>query len=162
VRGISEHKPNFIKKIESEHKLLHNDLANIKVALKSWIESDDLLIWKIEFVWQMREFMHSLFKHFDFEEDSGVFDQITYQNAKNVNYGKIIRSEHKQILKKVNKILSGLKKNKEVKSQKLKALESEILDLIAIITKHENTEIEVIHSIYNREGTGVFRNVKEN
>ncbi len=154
-------KPNFINKIEAEHESLNHDLENIKIALKSWIESDDLLIWKIEFVWQMREFMHSLFKHFDFEEDSGVFDHFV-STSKGTIYGKIIKSEHKQILRKVDKILSSLKKNKEVKSEKLKKIESEILNLISDISKHERNEIEVIQSIYNRDGTGVFRIVKEN
>jgi hypothetical protein len=136
-------------------------LENIKIALKSWIESDDLLIWKIEFVWQMREFMHTLFKHFDFEEDSGVFDHIVHPKSKSATYGRFIRSEHKQILKKVDKVLKKLKKNKEVKSTKLKTIESEILDLISDISKHEKKEIEIIHSIYNREGTGVFKSLKE-
>lgn len=156
-----KNKPNFINKIEAEHESLKNDLENIKIALKSWIESDDLLIWKIEFVWQMREFMHSLFKHFDFEEESGVFDHFM-SNSKSTTYGKIIKSEHKLILKKVDKILSSLKKNKTVKSPKLKIIESEILNLISEIAEHEKLEIEVIQSIYNRDGTGVFRSVKEN
>jgi hypothetical protein len=105
--------------------------------------------------------MHRLFKHFDFEEDSGVFEHIIYPKSKTTTYDKIIRTEHKRILKKVNKILGNLKKNKELKSSKLKNVESEILDLISDISKHEKKEIEVIHSIYNREGTGVFKSVKE-
>ena len=44
-------------------------LENIKIGLNTWIESDDFVLWKIEFVWQMREFKNNLYKHFDFEED---------------------------------------------------------------------------------------------
>jgi len=105
--------------------------------------------------------MHTLFKHFDFEEESGFFDHFALSNKKGKAYGKVIRAEHKQILRKVNKILNSLKKNKEVKSPKLKIIESEILELISDIYEHEKREMEVIQSIYNRDGTGVFRSIKE-
>ena len=105
--------------------------------------------------------MHTLFKHFDFEEDSGVFNHFELSDAKGKVYGKVIKADHKLILRKVNKILNSLKKNKEVKSPKLKIIEADILELISVIYEHEMKEMKVIQSIYNRDGTGVFKRIKE-
>ncbi len=105
--------------------------------------------------------MYTLFKHFDFEEDSGIFDHYVPANTKGKTYGKVIKAEHKQILRKVKKIVTNLQKDKEVRSPKLKIIESEILELISDIQEHEKREMEVIQSIYNRDGTGVFTRIKE-
>jgi hypothetical protein len=128
-------------------------LDNIKTGLNMWITSDDFVLWKIEFIWQMREFKNNLYKHFDFEDDSGLFDNFPDQDNKYANRGERFRTEHKQILSNLDKILTRLKRIKNINDSELKAIESDIFDLVSDIRRHEKEEIKIVHSIYRRRDT---------
>jgi hypothetical protein len=138
-----------VQKIEEEHESVDRSLENIKVALKTWMESDDFTLWKIEFIWQMRELKNSLLKHFDFEEDSGFFDHFPKTDSNSGKYGKKIRTEHKQLAKDLEKILNKLKKIRDIRNPNLKQMEVDILQLINAISKHEDREMGVINSLYH-------------
>jgi hypothetical protein len=126
-------------------------LENIIAGLNTWITSDDFVLWKIEFVWQMREFKNNLFKHFDFEDDNGIFDNFPDGDSNNAKQGERIRTEHKQILGNLDKILTRLKKIKTGNDSELKAIELDIFDLVSDIRRHEKEEIKIVHSIYRRK-----------
>ena len=113
------------------------------------MESEDFTLWKIEFIWQMREFKNDLLKHFDFEEDSGFFDHFPKAEANEGTYGKKMRTEHKQLMKDLDKILTKLKKIRDIRNPDLKAMEIDILHLISEISKHETREMGVINSLYH-------------
>ena len=113
------------------------------------MESEDFTLWKIEFIWQMREFKNELLKHFDFEEDSGFFDHFPKTQSNGRSYGKKMRTEHKQLMKDLDKILGRLKKIREIRKPELKNMEVDILHLIKEIGKHENREMGVIDSLYH-------------
>jgi len=113
------------------------------------MESEDFTLWKIEFIWQMREFKNNLLKHFDFEEDSGFFDHFPKTETTGGSYGKKMRTEHRQLMKDLEKILIKLKKIRGINNPELKNLEVDILQLISEISKHENREMGVIDSLYN-------------
>jgi hypothetical protein len=113
------------------------------------MESEDFTLWKIEFTWQMREFKNNLLKHFDFEEDSGFFDHFPKAQSNGGTYGKRMRTEHKQLAKDLEKILTKLKKIRDIRNPELKKMELDILHLISEISKHENREMSVIDSLYN-------------
>jgi len=113
------------------------------------MESEDFTLWKIEFIWQMREFKNDLLRHFDFEEDSGLFDHFPKAQSKSGIYGKKMRTEHKQLMKDLEKILTKLKKIRGINNPELKSMEVDVLNLITEINKHENREIGVINSLYH-------------
>ena len=135
--------------INDDHKSLNSKLENIKVALNTWIASDDFLLWKIEFIWQMREFKNNLFHHFDFEEETGFFEHFPNGDSIRKTYGRKIKTEHKHITRELDKILTRLKRIQDVQNPKLKKLEEDILELIEDIYRHENSEINVLNSLNN-------------
>ena len=97
----------------------------------------------------MREFKNSLLKHFDFEEDSGFFDHFPKSQSINGTYGKKIRTEHKHLMKELEKILTKLKKISDIRNPELRHMEVDILHLITEISKHEDQEMGVINSLYH-------------
>jgi len=97
----------------------------------------------------MRELKNNLLKLFDFEEDSGFFEQFPESQANGDAYGKRMRSEHKQLAKDLEKILTKLKKIKDIRNPELKNMEVDILHLIKEISKHEDQEMGVINSLYH-------------
>jgi hypothetical protein len=113
------------------------------------MESEDFTLWKIEFIWQMREFKNDLLKHFDFEEDSGFYNYFSKTQSNGRSYGKKMRTEHKKLMKDLDKILAKLKKIREIRKPELKNMEVDILHLINKISKHENREMGVIDSLYH-------------
>jgi hypothetical protein len=138
-----------VQKIEEEHDTVERSLENIKIALRTWMESEDFTLWKIEFIWQMRELKNDLLKHFDFEEDSGFFDHYPKTQSNGGTYGKRMRTEHKQLAKDLQKILNKLKKISDIRNPELKKMEVDILHLIREISKHENREMSVINTLYH-------------
>jgi hypothetical protein len=138
-----------VQKIKEEHDSVERSLENIKIALKSWMESEDFTLWKIEFTWQMREFKNDLLKHFDFEEDSGFFDHFPKTTSNSGTYGKRMRSEHKQLAKDLEKILNKLKRIRDIRNPALRKIEVDIRHLISEIIKHEDREMGVINSLYH-------------
>jgi len=106
-------------------------------------------LWKIEFIWQMREFKSNLLKHCDFEEDSGFFDHFPRVQSNGGFYGKKMRTEHKQLMKDLEKILVKLKKIRNINNPELKTIQVDILHLISAINKHEDREMGVINSLYH-------------
>jgi hypothetical protein len=131
-------------------------LDSIKVGLKTWIDSDDFTLWKIEFIWQMREFKNKLLKHFELEEDSGFFDHFPVSDRNSSPFGKKIKAEHKHISKELDKVILNLKKVKDINHPGLKIVESKILNLITELHSHEHVEMSVIHSIYNPDDDTKF------
>jgi len=113
------------------------------------MESEDFTLWKIEFIWQMREFKSNLLRHFDFEEDSGLFDHFPKIQSNGDISGKKMRTEHKQLMKDLEKILVRLKKIRDINNPNLKTIQVDILHLISEISKHEDREMGVINSIYH-------------
>ena len=138
-----------MQKIEEEHDTVDRSLQNLKIALKTWMEAEDFTLWKSEFIWQMRELKNNLLKHFDFEEDSGFFDHFPKPQSNGGTYGKRMRTEHKQLAKDLEKILNKLKKIRDIRNPELKRMEVDVLHLITEISKHEDREMGVIHSLYH-------------
>ena len=99
----------------------------------------------------MREFKNSLFHHFDFEEETGFFEQFPNGDSIRKTYGRKIRSEHKFIQRELDKILTRLKRIQDVQNPKLKSLEADILRLIDIIYQHEDSEVNVLQSLDKRK-----------
>ena len=93
--------------------------------------------------------MKYLLKLFDFEEDSGFFDQFPESQTDGDSYGKQMRIEHKQLAKDLEKILTKLKRIKDIRNPELKNMEVDILHLIKEISKHEDREMGVINSLYH-------------
>ena len=147
--SIQYKKPNIVQKIEEEHETVDRSLENIKIALNTWMESNDFTLWKIEFVWQMREFKNYLLRHFDFEEDSGFFDHFPKIQANGDISGKKMRTEHKKLMKELEKILGKLKKIRDINNPELKSIQVDIHHLISEIIKHEDREMGVINSLYH-------------
>lgn len=150
-RQIEEKKPNILKKIEDEHAEVDSKLENLKIGLETWRESSDFVLWKIEFVWQMREFKNYLLHHFEFEEDSGFFEYFPVEGVKKGTSGNKVKLEHNRLIKDLDKILRRLKRTKETNLSKLKDVEISILKLIKDIYKHEEMEGHVIRSIGNNQ-----------
>ena len=113
------------------------------------MESEDFTLWKIEFIWQMREFKRNLLRHFDFEEDSGFFDNFPKVQSSGCISRKKMRMEHKQLMKDLEKILVKLKKIREINNPDLKTIQVDIHHLISEILKHKDREMDMINSLYH-------------
>lgn len=115
--------------------------------METWIESSDFALWKIEFIWQIRNFKNKILRHFDFEEESGFFDNLPVVENKKGSLGKKIRSDHAVLMRESERILRNLKKLKNSEDPNIEVIQSDILILIGEITTQENEEMRVIRSM---------------
>lgn len=115
--------------------------------METWIDSSDFALWKIEFIWQLRIFKNRILRHFDFEEDSGVF--LTLPVAENIkgSLGKKIHREHAVLFHELERIIKNLKKLKNAEDANLKSVQSDILILIGEINTHESEEMRLINLV---------------
>jgi hypothetical protein len=116
------------------------------------MESSDFQLWKIEFVWQMREFKLDLFRHFEFEDESLLFDHFPVSLAKPGLFGLTIRREHTKMLLDLDKVFNRLKKIKHAEDPRLKKLVADIRQLIAVIEEHESKEQKILATLAKKQG----------
>jgi hypothetical protein len=115
--------------------------------LETWIGSSDFALWKIEFIWQLRNFKNRLLRHFDFEEESGFFLNLPVVENRKGSLGKKIHREHRVLIHELERILRNLKKLKNAADPNIESIQSDILILIGEINIHENEEMNLIQSM---------------
>ena len=137
-----------------EHEILDKNIQNLNLGLKRWMESTDFQLWKIEFIWQMREFKRDLYRHFELEDDSAFFDFYPVRESKKGVFGLHIRREHAKLIITFEKIFSRLKKIKNAADPKLSKLETDLKQFISDIQEHESKERKVLSELSNRSESG--------
>lgn len=115
--------------------------------METWIGSSDFALWKIEFIWQLRNFKNKLLRHFDFEEETGFFINLPLVENKKGSLGKKIHREHAVLLHELNRVIKNIKKLKNAEDSNLESIQSDILILIGEINIHENEEMNLIRSM---------------
>lgn len=64
------------KKVEKERVLLNKAFREIKLTIMQKITAEEFQHWRLEFLWQLRDFKNSLPKHFDLDEEGGFMRDI--------------------------------------------------------------------------------------
>jgi hypothetical protein len=114
-------------------------------------EEENFHSWKLNFLWQLRDFGNQLKKHFDLEEFGGYNAELVKLASHLLPKIETIEEEHLKISSDIEHILDVFKGIQRVNSAKLHRVGGKVSDLIHFIRDHEATEHASIQEAYYQD-----------
>jgi len=140
--------------VERDHKHLTEQMARFKLFVKSEPEPEHYSRWRLEFLWQLRDFKNRLLKHFDLEEEGGFMEDVMVMAPHCARQIKELKKEHERIPVLMDGILAELKAMTKMDSDKLARIQSRISEVMGTLREHENQEHKLIQNAYYSEYGG--------
>ena len=136
------------QRIENDHKALHKALNQIDNAFEEIPDTTTFKTWKIELLWQLRDFLNQLQKHFDLEESGGFNEELSRIAPQLLSKVEHLEEEHLKIVSDLTHILGVLKAVHHPDSGKLERVQHRVEALTAFIRAHEAAEHAIIQEAY--------------
>ena len=139
------------KKIAKEHESIRRYIGALNLLEMTEVDAKEFFDWKLEFIWQLRDFKNRLLKHFDLEEEGGFMEDIVKVAPHLSRKVSGLKVEHDQILMSLDEILFKLKRMKKKNDTELEQVQFELNDVITSLRDHENEENILMQQAYYRE-----------
>lgn len=136
--------------VDSDHKALLSALTDLETAF----DEPDIAHfgeWKLERLWQLRDFLNQLQKHFDLEETGGFNEKMARTAPHLCARIEHLEEDHLKITSDLNHIIDVMKGIYASDSPKLQRVRSRVLDLVTFIREHEAAETDVIQEAFYQE-----------
>lgn len=148
---MSKKKSSISSKVLDEHNVLKEQINSISNNIESEIPDDKYEEWRLEFIWQLRDFRNHCLKHFDFEELGGFMKEVLNDAPETKGLVKKLEQQHEVIIKELDGILNDLKSLEQKDKEKFDAFRSDIKHLIIKLKAHEKAENDLIQKVYSQE-----------
>ena len=139
--------PDLPAQIESDHERLHDVMSTISSFLEEGVEPEHFLRWKIEALFQLRDFQNQLAKHFDLEELGGFFADVIRLSPESFNRIQHLKEDHADILVELTRLISELR-TADASSNILDVLKKDVQTIMLRLKGHESLESELLYSAY--------------
>lgn len=147
-------KIKIARKVEKEHVHLNKALGEIKLTIMEEVTDEEFQNWRLEFLWQLRDFKNNLLKHFDLEEEGGFMRDVIKVAPHSEKKIAALKKEHGKIIEDLDKIITQLKHITKKDANKLNAIRLAINEIMTTLCSHENQENELMQRAYYREFGG--------
>ena len=142
---------NLASRIEQDHNELRTWIDQIGVLFDSRPDEGDFLSWKIDVLWQLRDFQNQLQKHFDLEEDGGYNTDLIQIAPRLSTQVAHLEEDHRKIISDLNHILDNMKRINEVQSPMILRIKDRVDALLFFIKDHESKENAIIQEAYYQD-----------
>ena len=147
-------KTEVAEKIAKDHESIRRYIGALNLSEMTEVDAKEFIDWKLEFIWQLRDFKNRLLKHFDLEEEGGYMQDILTAAPHLSRKVSGLKVEHDQILMSLDEILFKLKRMKKKNDTELEQVRFELNDVITSLRDHENEENILMQQAYYREFGG--------
>lgn len=144
-------KTEVAEKIAKDHESIRRYIGALNLLEMTEVDAKEFFDWKLEFIWQLRDFKNRLLKHFDLEEEGGFMEDIVKVAPHLSRKVSGLKVEHEQILMSLDEILFKLKRMKKKNDTELEQVQFELNDVITSLRDHENEENILMQQAYYRE-----------
>lgn len=144
-------KTEVAEKIAKDHQSIRRYIGALNLSEMTEVDAKEFFDWKLEFIWQLRDFKNRLLKHFDLEEEGGFMEDIVKVAPHLSRKVSGLKVEHDQILMSLDEILFKLKRMKKKNDTELEQVQFELNDVITSLRDHENEENILMQQAYYRE-----------
>lgn len=148
---MARKKDKITDMVLDEHKIIQNCLKSLNEHVTKKIKEKEFTEWRLEFMWECRDFRNHMLKHFDFEELGGFMKEVQEDAPEVVNVVKKLESEHTSLIEKLDKIIDDLQKMEKIEDKQLPEIQQRLKRLIISIKAHEKAENELIQKVYSQE-----------
>jgi hypothetical protein len=142
---------DLARRIEEDHRNLHSSLDDLGEAFDKPFDEGGFTGWKLDRLWQLRDFHNKLQKHFDLEEDGGYNDDLIRLAPHLAPRISNIEEDHRKIICELNCILDILKSAVNEKSSHLANVKERVESLVEFIREHESKEYAVVQEAYYQD-----------
>ncbi|MFC2088681.1 hemerythrin domain-containing protein [Calditrichota bacterium] len=148
---MAQKKSKIADMVLDEHKIIRDCLNSLSKQVTKKIKEKDFAEWRLEFIWECRDFRNHMLKHFDFEELDGFMKEVMEDAPEVVNVVKKLESEHSSLIEKLDKIIDDFQKMEVKEGEKLVEIQQRLKRLIISIKAHEKAENDLIQRVYSQE-----------
>ena len=148
---MAEDKSKVSSKVLDEHNILKENISSLSARVEKEIPDEKYEEWRLEFMWQLRDFRNHCLKHFDFEELGGFMKDVLEDAPETKPLVTKLEEEHSIIVKQLDDILDDLKSQEKKDNDKLEILKSDVKHLIIKLKAHEKAENKLIQKVYSQE-----------
>ncbi len=151
---MANSKPSIVSQVEDEHVVLKQEMGALSLFAMQEKTNNDFGDWRLQFVWQLRDFKNRLLKHFDLEEEGGFMRDVLDVSPQSFNKVEELKAEHEEIASDLERITATIRGMRERNSETLQTVRSDLNDIITVLRKHESDENQLIQRAYYREYGG--------
>ena len=144
-------KTEVAEKIAKDHESIRRSIGALNLSEMTEVDAKEFFDWKLEFIWQLRDFKNRLLKHFDLEEEGGFMEDIVKVAPHLSRKVSGLKVQHDQILLSLDDILCKLQRMKKKNDTALEQVQFELNDVITSLRDHENEENILMQQAYYRE-----------
>jgi hemerythrin len=151
---MARKKSEVALQVEKDHEGLNQDMGALKMTLMKEIAAKDFPNWRLEFIWQLRDFKNRLLKHFDLEEEGGFMEEVLSVAPHTERKVKVLKEEHEQFVVELDEILTAIKGMQEKNNEELDSIRNRLTELISALRQHEAEENQLMQTAYFQEYGG--------
>ena len=140
--------------VEKEHEHLRRELEELQASSSTQASGEQFAQWRLELIWQVRDFKNALLKHFDLEEEGGFMRDVRKMVPNSDPQVQELLAEHREMEQALDRILGTLKEMSVGDEDKLDRLKNQVGELVTTINSHETTEQHLIQRTYYRDYGG--------
>jgi hemerythrin-like domain-containing protein len=148
---MTEKKSNISSKVLDEHNILRENINTLSKKVEMEIPDEKYEEWRLEFMWQLRDFRNHCLKHFDFEELGGFMKDVLDDAPETKKIVNKLEQDHTALIKQLDDILENLKTQEQKDQSKLDEIKSNVKHLIIRLKAHEKAENDLIQKVYSQE-----------
>jgi hemerythrin-like domain-containing protein len=148
---MAEKKSNISSKVMHEHNILRENIGMLEKRIEMDIPDEKYEEWRLEFMWQLRDFRNHCLKHFDFEELGGFMKDVLDDAPETKKIVNKLEQDHTALIKELDDILENLKTKEQKDQSKLEEIKSNVKHLIIRLKAHEKAENDLIQKVYSQE-----------
>jgi len=151
---MAEDKRSVAARVEKDHAHINEDISKIKTSMMKDVLPEEFSNWKLEFVWELRDFKNRLLKHFDLEEEGGFMHDVIEVAPREVRRVEKLKMDHEVIIADLDRLLVRLKNLEQKDVKRLKEIRSGLHELMSTLRQHETEEHVLLQRAYYREFGG--------
>lgn len=136
--------------VENDHKALLKALNELETAFDE-PDTGHFNEWKLERLWQLRDFLNQLQKHFDLEESGGFNERMSQTAPHLVARIEHLEEDHLKITSDLIHIIDVVKSVHKADSPKMDRIRLRVGELVTFIRDHEAAETDIIQEAFYQE-----------
>lgn len=142
------------EKVAQEHQHLEKEMAELKLIVMKEVSAEDFPNWRLELVWQLRDFKNLLLKHFDLEEEGGFMTDVLHEAPHSESLVQQLRSEHAELSLLIDDIMAQVKSMRQKSPAQSEQVRLALNNLVDMLRRHEEEEHRLLQRTYFREYGG--------
>lgn len=145
---------SILEQTQRDHEMLNEEMGKLKIIIWQEASDKDFSNWRLDCLWQLRDFRNCLLKHFDLEEEGGFMADVLRVAAHEARKINELKGEHDEMIDLLDEILNNFKELSDKDAARLESIRSQLNELIQMLREHENDENNLLQRTYYREYGG--------